>query len=170
MKFEKVSYTAFYNDMKKAFYQIKDESINAAYDVVRKPVRKTKHSAGYDFASPIKIVLPPGQTVNIPTGIKCYFSPTEDETWHLEVYDRSSIGIKYDVQLPNSVGVIDADYYNNPSNEGDIIVALKNNGYENLNIEPGDRICQGILKIHGITTDDEASGKRVGGIGSTGTK
>lgn len=170
MRFEKVSFTAFYNDAKKAFYQIADEKINAAYDAIRKPVRKTKYSAGYDFVSPFKIVLTPGQMIKIPSGIKCYFSEDDAGTWHLKLYDRSSIGLKYDVQLPNGTGVIDGDYYNNPSNEGDIVLALKNNGHENLIINRGDRICQGIFEIYGITTDDEAKGERTGGIGSTGTR
>lgn len=167
MRFETVGFTAFYNDMKKSFWKIKDEEIQKAFEAVKRPKRKTKFSAGYDFYSPIKITLSPGQKVSIPSGIKCYFSSDDAKSWHLKLYDRSSIGIKHDTQLPNSVGVIDADYYNNPDNEGDILLALKNNGYQNLEINAGDRVMQGIFEIYGITSDDAADGERTGGVGST---
>lgn len=168
MKFEKVSFTAFYRDMKKCFWKISDEEIQKSFAAVQKPERKTKFSAGYDFYSPVEMTLTPGQSVSIPSGIKCYFGADEGSAWHLKLYDRSSMGIKHLVNLPNSVGVIDADYYNNPENEGDILLALHNNGYKNLVIHRGDRICQGIFEIYGITTDDLASGIRGGGVGSTG--
>lgn len=167
MKFEKVSFTAFYNDMGKCFEEISNEEIQSAYVSIQKPERKTKYSAGYDFVSPISTILEPGRKITIPSGIKCFFSDSDAGFWFLAMFDRSSIGIRYDTQMPNSVGIIDADYYNNPCNEGDIMIPLKNNGCEDLVIKAGDRICQGIFLIYGITTDDHAKGKRIGGVGST---
>lgn len=168
MNFEKVSFTAFYHDMKKHFWKITEDEIQKAFDSVQKPERKTKNSAGYDFHSPVEMVLTPGQCVSIPSGIKCCFRDDEGTGWHLKLYDRSSMGIKHLVCLPNSVGVIDADYYNNEDNEGDILLALYNAGSHNLVIHRGDRICQGVFEIYGVTSDDHATGKRTGGVGSTG--
>lgn len=167
MRFETVSFTAFYNDMKKYFWKIKDEEIQKAFVAVMKPERKTKYSAGYDFYSPVKMTLSPGQKVSIPSGIKCYFTQDEATKRLLYLYDRSSVGIKFDTQLPNGVGIIDADYYNNPENEGDILIALKNTGYQNFDINVGDRICQGIFGPYYTTSDDHADGERTGGVGST---
>lgn len=78
------------------------------------------------------------------------------------------MGIKYRVSLPNDVAIIDADYYNNASNEGDIMIAIINDGYANFNIEAGDRVCQAKFSIYGVTSDDNPGGDRKGGIGSTG--
>ena len=90
------------------------------YKYVNLPKRKTKQSAGYDIESAIDAVITPGETKLIPTGIKVYMKHYE---W-LGVYVRSSLAIKYGLILANGVGVIDSDYYNNPDNEGHIMIAL----------------------------------------------
>lgn len=131
---------------------------------VKIPVRKTKFSAGYDFVSPETYVIEPGQTVKIPTGIKVSLKAYT----YLALYVRSSLGIKKNLILPNCVGIIDADYYNNPDNEGEIIGALTNLGTEPVNVNQGDAFMQGIITRYETVDDDSAVGFRTGGIGSTG--
>lgn len=85
----------------------------------------------------------------------------------LNLYSRSSMGAK-GIIMPNSVGVIDADYYNNPDNEGEISFMFINLSGKPYTIHKGDRIGQGVFNKYFITNDDCAEGQRVGGIGSTG--
>lgn len=133
-------------------------------DVIKLPTRKTKGSAGYDFVCPFDVCLLPGQDVVIPTGIKCRM----DDGWVLKVYPRSGLGFKYVCRLANTVGIIDADYYNNSDNEGHILIKIVNEGNKKMELHAGDSFAQGIFSEFGITTDDDADGSRVGGIGSTG--
>ena len=87
----------------------------------------------------------------------------------MAIYPRSSFGIKYGITLANTTGIIDADYYNNPKNEGHIFVKLVNNGKE-LSVLEGEAICQGIIIPFFKTEDDDTTEERVGGIGSTDNK
>lgn len=169
MRFEKVSYETFKNDLKKnGFGWIPEEEAKLAWEKIKIPERKTKYSAGYDICTPIDFhILPKGKVV-VPTGIKAYFAPDEMESWHLELYIRSSVGIRQSVVMSNQTGVIDGDYYGNKDNEGDMLIALTNMGGHVAKFKAGDRIIQGIFALHGITTDDHASGERDGGVGSTG--
>lgn len=167
MRFEKVSLEAFKNDMmtyRPMNYM--EGNIEEAYDNIVIPVRKTKYSAGYDICTPIDIALPSGQRRVIPTGIKAVFAPEEMETWHLQMYVRSSVGIKDGVVLTNSTGIIDPDYYTG-QNDGDMMLALLNTSDKLVKYKAGDRICQAVFMIHGLTSDDKAVGDRTGGIGST---
>lgn len=129
------------------------------------PKRGTKYSAGYDFytANESLIEIGAGETATIPTGIKAYMN--SDEVLLLHV--RSSVGIKRNLVLANTVAVIDSDYVDNPSNEGEIILALHNIGRYPQTVYPRERIAQGIFMKYLITDDDNASGERKGGIGST---
>lgn len=90
----------------------------------------------------------------------------KDEVLLLHI--RSSIGLKSHVTLANCTGVIDSDYYNNPDNEGNIGLALQNNGHKDVTFRKGERIMQGMFVKYGIADDDEARSKRKGGTGSTG--
>ena len=167
MKFEKVSFEAFKNDMmtyRPMNYM--EGHIKEAYDNIVIPVRKTKYSAGYDICTPIDISLPSGQRRVIPTGITAIFTPEEMKTWHLQMYVRSSVGIKDGVVLTNGTGVIDPDYYTG-QNDGDMMLALLNTSDKLVKYKAGDRICQAVFVIHGLTSDDKAVGDRTGGIGST---
>ena len=89
----------------------------------------------------------------------------EDEFLALLV--RSSMGFKYNIRLCNQVGIVDSDYYNNPDNEGHMFIALKNEGEKIFTINKGDKYAQGIFQKYLLTDDDEATGSRTGGIGST---
>jgi len=165
--FERVKFEAFKNDM--AMYRpinFMSGEVEKAYDGIKIPVRKTKYSAGYDICIPIDISIPSGQRRVIPTGIKVVFEEDEMSTWHLQMYVRSSVGIKDGVVLTNGTGVIDPDYFRG-KNDGDMMLALLNTSDKLVQYKAGDRICQAVFVIHGLTSDDNASGDRIGGIGST---
>lgn len=130
-----------------------------------KPHRGTKHSAGYDFISPIEIVIPAHKMAKIPTGVKAAMN--EDEI--LSIYPRSSIGFKTGIRLANTVGIVDSDYYNNSDNEGHIFIKFYNPTDEDYLIHIGDKIAQGIFTKYLIVDDEEEIlTERVGGLGSTG--
>lgn len=132
------------------------------YVEVNLPKRATKGSAGYDFELPNDILLYPGDTVLIPTGIKVDIA----EGWVLMLFPRSGLSFKYRLQLDNTVGVIDSDFKN------EIMVKMtycKNEG-KPLGLQKGDRFCQGVFLPYGITEDDGADGERNGGMGSTGER
>lgn len=129
------------------------------------PTRGDVRSAGYDLYTPVKIIVGAHQMIKVSTKIKAYMEPDEV----LNIYPRSSIGIKKHLMLANSVGIIDSSYVDNADNEGDIIVALYNYGDEEIVIEAGDRIAQGVFNKYLITDDDNTTNtERKGGIGSTG--
>ena len=127
------------------------------------PTRATKKSAGYDLRTLESYDLKPGERHVFPTGLKAMME--EDEV--LYVFVRSSIGIKKGLRLCNSVGVIDADYYNNPNNDGHIMVALHNFSNEVVHIEAQDRIAQAVFMKYLIVDDDNTNNERLGGVGST---
>lgn len=99
----------------------------------------------------------------VATGVKCRMP----ENVYLELNIRSSAPLKYWLILANSVGVIDADYYNNPDNEGEIFFQIINLSPFDIKLQKGDIIGQGIFKEYLLTEDDETCGERVGGFGST---
>lgn len=99
----------------------------------------------------------------IPTGIKCNLR--DDEFLQLSV--RSSGPLKHWIILANGVGIIDSDYYNNPDNEGHIYFQVINLLPFPIKILKGDKIGQGVILRYETTKEDAATGKRVGGLGST---
>ena len=136
----------------------------SGYEYVNLPKRKTKQSAGYDIETAVNVVINPGETKLIPTGIKAYM----DENEWLGIYIRSSIAVKYGIILANSVAVIDSDYYNNPDNEGHLMLPIRNVSGMPYTVKKGDRIAQGIFHRYYKVDNDSADGDRTGGIGSTG--
>lgn len=132
---------------------------------VHLPTRKTTESAGYDLECAEAVTLAPGELKLIPTGIKAFMAYDE----YLAIHIRSSMAIKRRLALVNSTGIIDSDYYNNEDNEGHIMIAVLNYGTEPVHLEKGERVAQGIFSKYLITNDDDATGVRTGGIGSTGT-
>ncbi len=130
------------------------------------PQRKTAASAGYDLEAAERAVIEPQQMAMVPTGLKAYMQPDEMLTIHI----RSSLAVKRGLVLMNSVGIVDADYYNNEDNEGHIYIALWNRGQEPVVIERGERIAQGIFQKYLTVTEDAAGtgSVRKGGFGSTG--
>ena len=163
-KFYKVSFEQFKKDYGDCFGVISNETIFAIYDSIKLPKRATKGSAGYDFYAPISFTLTPGETIKIPTGIRCEMQ----EDWVLKLYPRSGLGFKYRLQLNNTVGIIDSDYFYS-DNEGHIMAKITNDSNEGKTVEisTGMGFIQGIFLEYGITTDDDAQGVRNGGFGST---
>jgi dUTP pyrophosphatase len=161
--FEKVSLTQYINDMKKNF-DFGEEQLKQYYENILLPKRATMGSAGYDFKIPFAITIKPNETKKIPTGIRVKMS----DGWVLLLFPRSSLGFKYRMQLDNTVGVIDSDYYNS-DNEGHIILKVSNDTKENkvLELEANKGICQGIFLEFGISIDDDTTEDRNGGFGST---
>lgn len=161
-KFEKVSFEQFRKDWENTVSG--DYDIQKIYDAIECPKRATKGSAGYDFHAPVDITLEPNQTINIPTGIRVRI----DDGWVLKCYPRSGLGFKFRLQLNNTVGIIDSDYYNS-DNEGHIFAKLTNCTNENktVSVEAGKGFMQGVFVEYGITVDDDADGQRNGGFGST---
>lgn len=153
------------------------------------PVRATQQAAGYDFEAAAEVVIPSiwksgivdtvkalvsgdalaeiqkkVKPVLVPTGIKAYMG--EDE--FLQLCNRSSNSHKRFLILANGVGVIDSDYYNNPDNEGHIMLQFLNYGPLDVTIKKGERIGQGIFLPFLKADQDQSSGQRTGGFGSTG--
>lgn len=133
-----------------------------AYKVLN-PKRETTHAAGYDLKVAEATTIDPGEIALVPTGVKAYMQAGEV----LFLFDRSSNPRKKGLVLINSVGVIDGDYYNNPSNEGHIFAQMKNITNEPVTLPYGERIVQGVFMNHLIVDNDSASGDRTGGFGST---
>lgn len=135
-----------------------------AYEKLKLPQRATSGSAGYDFYMPYDLTLAPGKTALIPTGIRARMQ----DGWVLCLFPRSGLGFKFRMQLNNTVGIIDADYYHS-DNEGHIQAKITNDSRENkvLELKQGQGFMQGIFLPFGITEDDEVNTIRNGGFGST---
>ncbi len=134
------------------------------YDDLALPRRATSGSAGYDILSPLDFELSPGEIIKVPTGLRARIEPG----WVLMLFPRSGQGFKYRLQLYNTAGVIDSDYYG-AENEGHIFIKLINANHEGktLHIKKGEAFAQGIFLPFGVTEDDDADGMRTGGFGST---
>ena len=161
-KFEKVSFEQYKKDFEDTFNTL--DNVDQIYNDICLPKRATKGSAGYDFFAPIDITLKPGETIKIPTGIRVKI----EDGWVLKCYPRSGLGFKYRMQLNNTVGIIDADYYFS-SNEGHIFTKITNDTNEGkiIEIKKGQGFMQGIFVEFGITYDDDVQDIRDGGFGST---
>ena len=163
-QFFKVSENLFLEAMKEEFPQYTEEDIRDMYESLMLPARATRGSAGYDFFAPFSFSLPPGATIKIPTGIRAKMN----EDWVLKIYPRSGLGFKYRLQMNNTVGIIDSDYYYS-DNEGHIFIKMTNasNEGKTVDVAAGTGFAQGIFLEYGITIDDCAEGIRNGGFGST---
>ena len=160
-KFSKVSYQQFQEGWQDTFGQPAEQAV---YDAIKLPARATVGSAGYDFFSPLTFSLAPGETIKIPTGIRAEIQ----NGWVLQCYPRSGLGFKYRLQLNNTVGIIDSDYYYS-DNEGHIFAKITNDSKEgkSVTVEAGQGFMQCIFMPFGITVDDETAEIRNGGFGST---
>lgn len=133
------------------------------------PIKATIHSAGVDFIASSDITIPAfrfkGQATLVPTGVKAFMQKDE----YLQIFARSSIPVNLGLIMSNGVGIVDADYYNNPKNEGHIMIEFNNLTNEHIMIEKGTRIAQGIFNkvlpvTHGVRLKNDT---RNGGFGST---
>ena len=150
-KLEFVSEERFVNDFTDTFPNIDKDRAKHIYESLKLPKRATKKSAGYDIYMPISVVLNPGETVKVPTGIRVKM----EDDYVFMIYPRSGLGFKYRLQLNNTVGVIDADYYDS-DNEGHIFVKITNDSNEgkSVSLEEGTAFAQGIFMQYAITYDD----------------
>lgn len=166
-RFHKVSEEQFCADWKDTFPQYPGGEIHRIYEEIHMPKRATAGSAGYDFFAPVSFVLRPGETIKIPTGIRVEMQ----EGWVLTVYPRSGLGFKYRLQMNNTVGIIDSDYFYS-DNEGHIFIKMTNDSKEGKTVEvaAGAGFAQGIFFEYGITEDDDVTAVRNGGLGSTTDK
>lgn len=153
-------------DKKTRGFEIVSDEFRKTNEEITLPTRGSKISAGYDFYSPIDIVIQPHSKVCVWSDIKAYMQEGEV----LLLYVRSSIGIKRGLRLSNGTGVIDADYYSNSDNDGNIGISLHNYTDEPVTISKEERICQGIFIPFLVADNGNTDKERVGGIGSTGTK
>jgi deoxyuridine 5\'-triphosphate nucleotidohydrolase len=136
------------------------------------PIKATIHSAGVDFIASADITIPAfrfkGRATLVPTGVKAFMQHDE----YLQIFARSSIPVNLGLIMSNGVGIVDADYYNNPKNEGHIMIEFTNLTNKHITIEKGTRIAQGIFNkvlpvTHGVRLKNDT---RNGGFGSTNEK
>ena len=160
---ETVSESRFVSDWMDA---VDGERLQAqtVYERISLPKRATSGSAGYDFYVPQAITLAPGEGIKIPTGIRVKMQPE----WVLQIFPRSGLGFKFRLQMDNTVGIIDSDYYDS-DNEGHVFIKMTNDGRQgkSLSLQAGEGFAQGIFMTYGITEDDEVHAVRNGGFGST---
>ena len=165
-QFEKVSYEKYAEAILSCECYARGNAgdVKTWYENLELPKRATSGSAGYDVKLPFDVTIPAGKTLKIPTGIRVRI----DEGWWLGALPRSSLGFKYRLQLDNTMGVIDSDYYFS-DNEGQIYLKMTNDSKENKTLElpAGQAIMQCIFLPYGITYNDDADGVRNGGMGST---
>lgn len=143
--FEKIKFEQFSKDI------VDDISLYNSFEL---PMRDSKFTAGYDIFLLKDLEIKPGEIVKIPTGIKSYFQ--SDEV--LLIVLRSSMGFKYNLRLVNQIGIIDADYYENESNDGHIFVKIQNESKDTVFLKSGEAIVQGIFIKYLITKDDKVLG------------
>lgn len=163
-EFMKVSFEQYREAYLDTYGEASDQEIRKIYDKIKLPRRATSGSAGYDFFAPVSLKLEPGETLKVPTGIRAKM----ENDWVLKLYPRSGLGFKYRLQLNNTVGIIDSDYFDS-DNEGHIFAKITNDTNEGktVKIPEGQGFMQGIFLEYGITIDDDVTDVRNGGFGST---
>lgn len=160
-------------------------------EITKLPIRGTKNSAGYDFVATKDLIIPPQETVTFKTDVKAFMQP--DEMLIIDI--RSSLGIKKDLMISNTLGIIDSDFYDNPDNGGNITMALRNlrpvfeivgrksylagsslievpviedlREINTIRIAKGERVAQGIFVKFLEADNCNSDVVRGGGIGST---
>ena len=132
--------------------------------LLKLPERSTANSAGYDFFVPEDTVCKSHEITMVKTGIKAYFPDNEV----LYLFNRSSNPKKKGLIILNGVGVVDSDYVDNPDNEGEIAGLFYNMKDEDIILKAGEKMMQGVFMEFKTIDNDIATGKRIGGFGSTG--
>lgn len=158
--FEKVSFEQYAADCSKAGHWRDTDTLRKEWEAIQLPTRATSGSAGYDFYMPFENAVA-ANPITIPTGIRCRIEPG----WVLVCCPKSGLGFKYKMELDNTIGVIDSDYYGS-DNEGHIQAKFRTE--KPTILKAGQKFMQGIFLPFGVTTDDTCDGVRNGGFGSTG--
>ena len=146
------------------FFEVVKDEFRKNEGEIKLPTRATEHSAGYDFYSPVDVVIQPNEMVMIWTDVKAHMYYDNA----LLIIPRSRMG-KQPIMISNTIGLIDSDYFSNESTDGNIGFRLLNLGNTPYEIKTGDRIGQGVFVKYGIVKNDNASGVRTGGFGSSNT-
>lgn len=144
------------------FFEVVKDEFRKNEGEIKLPTRATEHSAGYDFYSPVDIIIQPNGSALIFTDVKAHMYYDNA----LFLFVRSSMG-KHPVVIANGTGIIDSDYYGNLDNDGNIGFRLLNLGNTPYEIKVGDRIGQGVFVKYGTVKDDNTTETRQGGFGST---
>ena len=172
-KFHKVSKEQFSKDItnwaKSCGWEANEQAVIFALHDLQLPTRATKRSAGYDFFAPFEIHFNPGEEVTIYTGIKIEIGEAAMDNicdLVLQLAPRSSLSNNYGMELCNTIGIVDADYYNNGENEGHIMARVKFE--KEYTLRKGERFMQGLIIPVFRTDDDNVTEERNGGFGSTG--
>ena len=146
---------------------VKFEKVKRITEDIKLPTRSTLNSAGYDFFAIEDDVIPAKTIKIIMTGVKCELM----SDMMLVLANRSSNPGKKGLILINGIGVVDADYYGNADNDGEIGFAFYNMKEEDINIKKGEKLGQGII-VNFIKTENDyltnSDAVRAGGFGSTG--
>lgn len=144
------------------------EKVSSLKEYIKLPKRSTSKSAGYDFFAIEDVYIPPyklgDDPVMIPTGVKVKMQDDE----YLMLVNRSSNPKKKKLVIPNSVGIIDADYYGNEDNEGEMFFGFYNLSNETVVVKKGEKLGQGIFMKYLLIDNDQTTEVRHGGWGSTG--
>ena len=150
----------------RGFELVEDEFRKHTDKDIKLPKRATSKSAGYDMYSPIRVVVPPHESILVASDVRAYMQDDED----LVIIARSGLGLK-GIVLRNGTGLIDSDYYQNPTTGGNIGISIWNTSNHPFVIEEGDRLCQATFyKYLTVDNDEPLSDERIGGFGSSGTK
>jgi dUTP pyrophosphatase len=149
--------------MKKLRVRILDPRVGREIEL---PKPATAGSAGLDLRACLDapLVLEPGQTHLVPTGIAIHLA---DPGLAAVLLPRSGLGHKHGIVLGNLVGLIDSDY------QGQVMVSIWNRSSHPFTIAPGDRIAQlvvvPVVQVEfDVVAEFEASERGAGGFGSTG--
>lgn len=147
------------------FEVVRDEFIKYGVkkEDLKKPYRATKCAVCYDCFSPIDVEIPGQSTELVFINFKAYCNP--DEGYILA--STSGLG-RRGIILANGIGIIESDYADNVTNDGNIGFLLHNLNKEPIQIKAGDKIGQ-IFFFKFLTVDDDVPSQvqRVGGFGST---
>ena len=161
MYFEKISLEQWTKDC--LILGMSNEDIIAAYDNIKLPKSSTASAAGHDFYIPFEVKVSDEHKTVIPTGIR-WVTEEDENNMVLIICPRSGLGTKYGMRLANTIGIIDADYFQ-ANNEGHIM-AIVNTDF-NFTLQPGDRFMQGII-VPFVHCGEKINTTRTGGFGSTG--
>lgn len=165
-KFEKVSFKQYVEAWRNLGSEKDEETLRKEYDAIKLPRRATKYSAGYDFFAPCDLGEITSTPITIPTGIRWV---PEVYGAYLMIVPRSGFGFKYRMRLENTVGIVDADYFQS-DNEGHIMAKFRSK--HNFEIKQGQAFLQGIVNMFFIPPDENIDElpERNGGFGSTDNK
>ena len=173
MKFEKVSFEQFAKDV--PLINTPRLKLKEWYEKIITPTQGSKYSMGIDFFMPYSVRILPHNKVKIPTGIRWVCEEWDnnnvdnDREYGMLIVPRSSIGTKFGLRLPNTIGVIDADYCD-AENEGHIILLFENTTDDIVELPMGKAVAQGIITPYIIPNNAKGNNKRSGGFGSTDNK